>query len=63
MYRQTSEGINAVEEFFIDSDLYDGLKEKDETENEAYWKKIISKKFPKLMRDMSSQIQEASYSK
>lgn len=45
MYRQTSEGINAVEEFFIDSALYDGLKEKDETETEAYWKKIISKKF------------------
>ena len=45
MYRQTSEGINAVEEFFIDSALYDGLEEKDETETEAYWKKIISKKF------------------
>lgn len=45
MYRQTSEGINAVEEFFLDSELYDGLKEKDETETEAYWKKIISKKF------------------
>ena len=44
MYRQTSEGINAVEEFFIDSALYDALEEKDETETEAYWKKIISKK-------------------
>ena len=45
MYRQTSEGINAVEEFFKDSDLYDELEEKDETENEADWKKIISRKF------------------
>ena len=45
MYRQTSEGINAVEEFFLDSDLYDVLEGKDETETEAYWKKIISKKF------------------
>ena len=36
MYRQTSEGINAVEEFFTDSDLYDGPKKKDETEAEEF---------------------------